>query len=1132
MKNTTKILIVAICVVLLAALAAVAIAAEAAIPNPTLSQIYVTAGGDVKMHFAYSDFDGAKAIVAEVYPMGATEAAARYEYPVDELTGNTVTVPLSPDMMRHNVKVYGINEEGVAGQSKAYSVYQYIKTILGMSEYEDQHNAMRTLLNWGALAEMHFNKKSASQISYGYFTHGTNPAAAVTESFAEETDGVVNGETVKVAGYQLFLEQGNTFLRMYFTYQGEERLTATIQKDGEEVADSSVAIVHKDKDEANLYYVNINNVGVAVYDAEYTVTVKAGEDSASVTKTALEYLNTIAFDTKLLGFTETQKTLAKSMYQFYVHAKGKAPTECAHEFKHKSIENNKEYDVCSNCFEKFETHNVITSGKTVNNDGTTTYTYTCNCAECEGKVVYRKTLNSTVYHADVTTATATFTGDKKPALVSTAQDENGMVYTHVETGGTQTQTVITAENVPATAVIYVKYRLANGNAPTGWIHSNVKITSADGTEHLISDGKVEKEDLVKRHNGWVVARVNAKGAFEREGLVVGDNVTYTFTIVHSDDLDIAYYVSEPTYDNVNGLPFVYSMGDDYYMHCNTVLGSYIDSQWRKIEGTSGVNQNDPFTPADNTRDPLYVEEAHVVEVEHEVVFGKTVNDDGTTTYTYTCNCAECDGKLLYRKTLNSTVFHADITSITAAVTQGEGEAEVSQKITEDGMLYTHVATHGNWVTTTISADNVPAGMVMYVKYRLANGGTPAGYLASQVKVTTADSTVHLVSSGTVENPNLVTNHKGWVVSRINVKGNFTTEGLTSGAVVSNVTMTITHRDDLDIQYFIAESGEKNADGLPYVYSMGDDYYLHVSTYLGFYQANQWRKINGTSGVTQNDPFTPPAPTRTPVYIEESAGPVEHNIVFNKADNGNGTTTYTYTCSCAECQGKVLSQRTAGNEVFNLDITKYTTGELVYDEETGRVYRHFEANGQTTTTITIENVPYGITMFMKYRLNGGATPTGTLATAITYGGLEDKNATLKGLVATGTATAAQLATYHQGWVVGRINALGNIRNHGICNSQQNSIPEGTALAQSITITFVHSEDLDIEFFITDDGEDNAGAFQTLYATGDKYYLVTAGAFGTHSGTNRWRIIPATGTTTGTWSDNATYKTPYLQDAAAN
>ena len=309
------------------------------------------------------------------------------------------------------------------------------------------------------------------------------------------------------------------------------------------------------------------------------------------------------------------------------------------------------------------------------------------------------------------------------------------------------------------------------------------------------------------------------------------------------------------------------MGDDYYLHSNTNLGWYADNQWRKIEGTKGVKQNDPFTPPASTRTPIYIEEATATNVAHDIVFGKTVNADGTTTYTYTCNCENCGGKVLYRKTLNNNVFHADITSITTVVTQGDGKASVSQKVAEDGMVYTHVSTGGNWVTTTISAENVPAGMVMYVKYRLANGGTPEGYMASQVIVTTEDGKDHLVSSGKVENVDLIKRHTGWVVARINVKGNFATEGLTSGAVVSKVTMTITHRDALDIAYFVAEPTEDNVNGLPFVHSMGDDYYLHSSTYLGWYADNQWRLINGTSGVKQNDPFTP-TNTRTPEYIEE------------------------------------------------------------------------------------------------------------------------------------------------------------------------------------------------------------------------------------------------------------------------
>lgn len=266
----------------------------------------------------------------------------------------------------------------------------------------------------------------------------------------------------------------------------------------------------------------------------------------------------------------------------------------------------------------------------------------------------------------------------------------------------------------------------------------------------------------------------------------------------------------------------------------------------------------------------------------------------------------------------------------------------------------------------------------------------------------------------------------------------------------------------------------------------------------------------------------------------------HNISREVA-KGDTSTTYTYTCGCSICtqnssETAVLYSREFGNEVFNLDLTAFQTGEMRYDVNTGRVYRHFPANNQqTVTSVTISDVPYGIPMFVKYRLNNGATPKKDFATSITYGGLEDKNTELKGLVASGTASASDLATYHEGWVVGRINCLGNIRKHGICNSQQTAIPDTAGLAQSITITFVHYEDFDLEFFITDDGEDNAGVFPTLYDKGDKYYLAAANAvLGTHSGANRWRQVPETGTTAKTITDGELkgYKTPYLRDAASN
>jgi len=1143
MKNLTKILIVAICVVLLAALAVVAISADSAIEtDATLKSVSVSAGGNVKINFVYEDFGSATLI--DVYVRDEEGNPAFHKaYNVESLgDSKTVSVPLHPDQMRYTVSATATDADGKVGETKYYSVALYAQTVLAREEYAEYHDDMRALLTWGAMADVNFNEVADSKINDYVYSSGTNPVVGLKEAFAVKTENVVQGEAVEAAGYQMFLEAGSTTMRMYFTYEGDATaLKATISKAGNAAVSAPVLA---DADVENLYYVNIYNVGVAVYNKAYTVTVSAGEDSASITKTALEYLNTIAFEGE---YNDAQRNLAKSMYQFYVCAQNVDVADCAHDATHKILVKidgkDAEQKICSLCFENVATHNLVSSNKVVNADGSIAYEYVCNCEECNGAVVYRKNLNDKVYHADVTTttstiiATADYVDDRDKAPVSTIV-EDGMVYTHVETKGNQVETVIKAENVPATAVIYVKYRLNNGNAPKGWIHSNVKITDESGVEHLISDGTVEKDDLVKRHNGWVVARVNAKGAFDREGLVAGSNaLAYTFTIVHSDDIDISYVVAEPTEDNVNGLPYIYSMGEDYYMHCSTVLGSYIDSQWRLINGTSGVKQNDPFTP-ENTRTPVYIEEAVAANAVHDIEFSKVANSDGTTTYTYTCNCEECDGKLLYRKTLNSAVYHADITSVTSTVTEGEGKADVSQEIAEDGMVYTHVATHGNYVQTVITAENVPATAVIYVKYRLANGTTPEGYMHSRVSITTADGVEHLISDGKTENTDLVKRHNsnlandGWVVARVNAKGAFDREGLTAGANAKAYTVTITHRDDLDIAYIVAEPTEDNVNGLPYVYSMGDDYYLHVSTYLPSYIASQWRLINGTSGVKQNDPFTPPANTRTPVYVEDEVVVEKdgHDVVFAQTANEDGTVTYTYTCNCDDCDGKVLYRKTLKNNVFHADITTITAvvtqgdGEAEVSQEIaedGMLYTHVATNGNwVTTTISSEDVPAGMVMYVKYRLANGGTPEGYMASQVNVTTADGK----VHLVSSGTVENADLIKNHKGWLVARVNVKGNFTTEGLTSG---------AVVSNVTMTITHRDDLDIAYFIAEPTEDNVNGLPYVYSMGDDYYLHSSTYLGWYTA-SQWRLINGTSGTkqNDPFTPPAPTRTPvYVEEAPA-
>ena len=345
MRRFWKIMLVAASIIVLSAVIALAVSANS--NNTTdaqLASVQVVTGGSVKMNFMYSSLGNAEKMVVEV---GETTT----EIPVAEIPTDTndkyvVSVPLTPNQMADQVKVYAVDGSGNAGAEQVYSVREYALAVLSNPAYSAYHASMRGLLNWGAMADIYFgNGLNADKINEGVYSGNTNPVGGLL-AFYEGEGAVSNGTNVKVSGYQAYLEPGNTSMRFYFTYTGSERLTATVTKEG--AAPVNVSLVKED--DAGTYYVSVSNLGVAVFNKAYTVTVNAGEDSATVTKTMLEYLNAIAFgDT----YTAAQQNLAKSMYQFYLQAMNVTVEGCAHETTTHNVKDGGVYCervYCSNCF--------------------------------------------------------------------------------------------------------------------------------------------------------------------------------------------------------------------------------------------------------------------------------------------------------------------------------------------------------------------------------------------------------------------------------------------------------------------------------------------------------------------------------------------------------------------------------------------------------------------------------------------------------------------------------------------------------------------------------------------------------------------------------------------------------------
>ncbi len=334
-----------------------ALAAEA--PTGEKLQSYqVTMSGNLNLKFIYSSLGNADAFKAEVYAPGENTPVNTYTYPVSRISeSKTVSVPLAPSEMSYTVKVYPVKLSGSTvvsvGTEKSYSVVKYANAVITKTdEYDDM---MRALLNWGGFARQFFDETESDLANEGVFTRGTNPQSTVTSVPVPDKDAVqMDGNVFSSGSLSLSLERNNISLRLYFKYSGSDKLSATVKRDG--IDETSTVISVQDD---GRYLIKIEKINVNLFDDVYTVNVKAGSSTLRAQVSVLEYLNAMVTGA---GYTDAQRSTARSLYQFYQLATGNVPTDCDHggidpetnsDFYYIPAETaGMSYYKCSHCFEQ------------------------------------------------------------------------------------------------------------------------------------------------------------------------------------------------------------------------------------------------------------------------------------------------------------------------------------------------------------------------------------------------------------------------------------------------------------------------------------------------------------------------------------------------------------------------------------------------------------------------------------------------------------------------------------------------------------------------------------------------------------------------------------------------------------
>lgn len=338
-----------------------------------LAAMNVSQAGDITMLFYFTALDnlGDDDYIEITVPQqkgkdAVVKTIKKGEITPDEKGRYPVQVTVAAAQQTDLVKLQWVDAEtGNKGKSREYSVKYYADEVLrlaaaGNEKYIPMVNNVKSMLNYGAYAQIVFNHNTDKLANFGIYGD-VNPIDNMTVDnlYDANVNEAVETENIKFVAAQAFL-QDRIQLRVYFT--APDDATANILKNGESVAED----VNIGKDEFGKY-VNVNNVAAHNFDTEYTIEVTNGEETATRTYSVLEY----ALDMINSNATAAQKNAAKAIYLYYAWSKNYMTAEsylpgpknesgavvCSHERSH--FEDAQA--ICSDCGAKVDTRLGLTA---------------------------------------------------------------------------------------------------------------------------------------------------------------------------------------------------------------------------------------------------------------------------------------------------------------------------------------------------------------------------------------------------------------------------------------------------------------------------------------------------------------------------------------------------------------------------------------------------------------------------------------------------------------------------------------------------------------------------------------------------------------------------------------------------
>ncbi|MBR4032483.1 MAG: hypothetical protein IKJ07_07095 [Clostridia bacterium] len=322
-KFLTKVLaVLLICLFAISGFNFSIVAASTADLGETLSAMNVEASGKVSLMFYFKNLSNVsyfKVTVPNKDGSSTTEVVEKSSLRYDSVKDRyLLKVPLAAAQQASKVSVQAFNANDV-GSKKTYnySIKDYADKLLELAGTNEAYfpvvTAVKSMLNYGAMAQINFGYNQDVLANEGLYYRGTNPLDDMSYEdlygIEASTSSTTNESVIKFTSANAYLED-TVCLRIYFEYNGAldpQNLIVTVE--GTQYENEIT------QDELGNYYILINDIPATRFNHRYAIVVsEGGENYAVMNYSVLNYLQSVLASTDSVAL----KNVAYSMFLFYV----------------------------------------------------------------------------------------------------------------------------------------------------------------------------------------------------------------------------------------------------------------------------------------------------------------------------------------------------------------------------------------------------------------------------------------------------------------------------------------------------------------------------------------------------------------------------------------------------------------------------------------------------------------------------------------------------------------------------------------------------------------------------------------------------------------------------------------------